>query len=333
MTRTLSFLAWLFIAIDLVAGVVLFVRRDGGDAATRGIGAGLGALLALLGVVAALLLWAGKSRQGPVLVFAGLALAAAPVALGAVLTFSRHGLGLIYAGLRERDVPREASPQYAYPDSATRDAALALVMNDYATLDTLLHATPAPDLAARDERGVTLLGLATRAAIMDGGSMRDLEGVRLLLAAGARPQANDLGGDGSLLELLAGAAGERPLLVLQQLLDAGLDPNTPLQEGRPILFHQRLTPEAARLLLARGADAQAPDTRGDARDWSPVTYQADLRRWATALALLEGGVPRDHGTPPGSVLARVLQTGSARTSSEERADSSYVAFIARVART
>lgn len=332
MTRTLSLLGWLFVAIDLVAGAVLFLRRDGGDAATRGLGQGLGALLTALGVVAALLIWTGKSRPGPLLVVAGLAIAAAPAALGAVLTLSRQGLGFIYAGLRERDVPREASPQYAYPDSVTREAALALVMNDYAKLDTLLRATPAPNLTARDERGVTLLGLATRAAIMDGGAMRDLDGVRLLLAAGARPQDNDLGDDGSLLELLAGATGERPRLVLEQLLGAGADPNASLQDGRPLLLHPRLTPEAARLLLTRGADAQVHDTRGDARDWSPVTYQADLRRWATALALLEAGVPRDHGTPPGSVLTRVLKNGAARTSNEERADSTYIAFMAAVAR-
>lgn len=330
MTRTLSTLGWLFVVIDLVAAATLVLRRDGGDAATRGVGQGLGTLLAALGVVAALLLWAGRAPERPFLVVVGTVLAAAPVALGVTLTVSRQGLALIYPSLRDRGGPREASPQYAYPGAAEREAALALVLNDYAKLDTLLRATPAPDLTARDERGESLLGLATRAAIMEGGSTRDLEGLRLLLAAGARPRPDDLGRDASLIEVVAGATSDNAPVVLTLLLDAGLSPEARLHDGRPLLFHPRLAPEAARILLARGADRAVRDTRGGAADWSPVTYQADLRRWSTALVLLEGGVPRDHGSPPGSVIARVIRNGEARTTDEERADPAYQAFMAAV---
>ncbi|MEZ4458078.1 MAG: hypothetical protein R2882_16250, partial [Gemmatimonadales bacterium] len=91
-------------------------------------------------------------------------------------------------------------------------------------------------------------------------------------------------------------------------------------------------PEAARLLLSHGADPAARPANGDRRDWSAVTYQADLRRWATALALLNGGVPRDNGTPAGSVLARVLRNGEARTTDQERADPAFQAFMSAVAR-
>lgn len=332
MTRTLAILGWLFVVIDLVAAATLVIRRDGGDAATRGLGQGLGTLLAAIGVVAALMLWAGRAPGRPLLVVVGSVLAVAPVALGVVLTASRQGLALIYPSLRDRGVPREASPQYAYPGVAEREAALALVFNDYAKLDTLLRATPAPDLMARDERGESLLGLATRTAIMDGGSARDLEGLRLLLAAGARPRPDDLGRDASLIEEVAGAANDRAPIVLAMLLDAGLSPDARMHDGRPVLFHSRLAPEAARVLLARGVDRSARDTRGDAVDWSPVTYQADLRRWATALVLLEGGVPRDHGSPPGAVLARVLRNGEARTTDDERTDPAYRAFMAAVNR-
>lgn len=332
MTRTLSILGWLFVVIDLVTAATLVVRRDGGDAATRGLGQGLGTLLAALGVVAALLLWAGRAPGRPLLVVVGGVLAAAPVALGVALTASRQGLALIYPSLRDRGVPREESPQYAYPGAAEREAALALVYNDYAKLDTLLRATPAPDVTARDERGESLLGLATRTAIMDGGSMRDLEGLRLLLAAGARPRPDDLGREASLIEEVAGATSDRAPIVLDLLLGAGLSPDAPMHDGRPVLFHSRLTPEAARVLLARGVDRGARDTRGDAADWSPVTYQVDLRRWATALVLLEGGIPLDHGSPPGSVLARVIRHGEARITDEERADPAFAEFMAAVRR-
>ena len=330
MTRTLSILGWLFVAIDLVTAATLVTRRDIGDAATRGVGQGLGMLLAALGVASALLLWAGRAPQRTLLVAVGSMLAAAPVALGVVLATSRQGLGLIYPSMRDRGVPLQESPEYAYPNAAEREAALALVLNDYAKLDSLLRATPAPDLTARDERGESLLGLATRAAIMDGGSMRDLEGLRLLLAAGARPRPDDLGREASLLEVVAGASGERARIVLELLLDAGLVPNAPMQDGRPVLFHPQLTPEAARVLLARGVDRAARDTSGGTGDWSPVTYQAGLRRWATALVLLEGGVPRDHGSPPGSVLAQVIREGEAPVSDEERADPAYAAFMEAV---
>lgn len=332
-TRTLSYLGLLFVVIDLVTAAALMLRRETGDAATRGLGSGIGTILAVLGVASALLLWVGRAPDRRLIAVLGTVLAAAPVVLAVTLTVSRQGLlGLIYPSMRDRGGPREASPQYAYPDAAGREAAMALVMNDYAKLDTLLRATPAPDLTARDERGQSLLGLATRVAIMDGGAVRDLEGLRLLLAAGARPRPDDVGREESLIELVAGASSTNARIVLEQLLDAGLSPDTPMADGRSVLFHQRLTPDAARLLIASGVDRAVHDTRGGALDWSPVTYQADLHHWATALVLVEGGVPRDHGNPPGSVLARVLRNGEAETTDQERADPAFVAFMAAVSR-
>jgi hypothetical protein len=164
----------------------------------------------------------------------------------------------------------------------------------------------------------------------DWGSMRDLEGLRLLLAAGALPLPDAVGHEESLLELAANAKGDRGRLVLEMLLDGGLSANAPMRDGRSVLFHTRLTPEGARVLLARGVDRMVHDTRGGAADWSPVTYQADLRNWSTALVLIEGGVPLDHGTPPGSVMARVIRIGKAQVTDEERADPAYKGFMAAV---
>ncbi len=329
--RPLALLGWLFVVVDLIGAAVMATSR-GGDAATRGLGPSLGMALALLAAIAAALLWIGRAPERDLLVVLGALLAAAPFALGAVVTFSRQGLGLLYPSLRERSGRRLPSPQYAFPDAAGRDAALAIVMNDYAKLDTLLRASPGPDLTARDERGVSLLGLATNAAIMDGGTMRDLEGLKLLLAAGAKPRPDDLGPEESLIERVTSDRSEREVMALEWLLDAGLSPNTPTLDREPALFHPRLGPKAARLLLARGADPMARTANGGRLDWSPVTYQADLRRWATALALLEGGVPVDHGTPPGSVLARVLRNGQSGTTDQERADPAFRAFMAAVTR-
>ena len=330
--RALFYLGWALTIVDLVGAAAMYFGRPGGDAATRGLGQSFGMALAALGVVAALLLWTGRTPGRSGFVVVGCLLAGAPVALGVTLTLARFPLAVIYPSLRDRGVPKLPSPQYAFPDAATRAAALAIVYNDYAKLDSLLHASPAPDLQARDERGVTLLGMAATAAIMDGGAPRDLDGVRFLLAAGARPRADDSGPGTTLIELVASARSPQAHLALQMLLEAGLHPDTPMNDGRSVLFHPRLTPASARTLLAHGASRTVRDTRGDATNWSPVTYQADLRRWATALVLLEGGVPQDHGTPPGSILARVLKNGAYTVTDDDRADPAYQAFMAAVER-
>ncbi len=137
----------------------------------------------------------------------------------------------------------EPSPQYAYPDATIRKAALALVLNDDEKLAALLNAAPAPDLKARDGRGQSLLVLATRTAIMDGGRLVDLEGLRLILAAGARPQADDLMGDEALIQAVAGARSEHAAAVLGMLIDAGLSPDWPTPEGSSVLARVMQTSE------------------------------------------------------------------------------------------
>src|SRR5215218_9607680 len=101
MTRTLSILGWIFIAIDLVGAAALIFGRDSGDAATRGLGHGLGTALAALGALAARLLWAGRAPERTLLVVVGTVIASAPVVLGVTLTVSRNGLALIYPSMRD----------------------------------------------------------------------------------------------------------------------------------------------------------------------------------------------------------------------------------------
>lgn len=326
MHTTARAIGWLLIAVNLIAAGALFLGRDGGDAATRGIGRGLAAFVATLALLAALLLlWGGSGGDNLLVLVLADAIAAGPPALLMATTMSRQGLALLYPSLRDRGEPRGPVVRYAYPDEVTREAAIAIVMQDYSRLDALLR-TGHPDLAARDERGVSLLGIAIRTAIMDGGTMDDLAGLRLLLAAGAKPQHDDLGPGERTFALMAGIPGPRATAALEMLLHAGLEPDLTDPEGRPILFLAGLTPDAARLLLARGIDHTTRDPRPDRHDWSPVTCQADLRNWGTALVLLEGGVPRDHAMPSGSTLARILGNSEASAS-----DPAYRAFVAAVA--
>ena len=97
-------------------------------------------------------------------------------------------------------------------------------------------------------------------------------------------------------------------------------------------FRWRAGEPAARVLIARGVKRDVLESRMDRTDWSPVTHQADLRRWATALVLLEGGVPPDHGTPPGSVLVRLMQTKERWITDDDRADPAFRALMALVKR-
>lgn len=156
--------------------------------------------------------------------------------------------------------------------------------------------------------------------------MRDLDGLRLLLAAGARPVPDAVEDKMTLLETLARAKGDRGRQALEMLLGAGLSPNARMHDGRSVLFHSYLTPEAARVLLARGADPGARDTRAGATDGSALTFHAEQRNWATALVLLQGGVPRDHASPAGSVLARVIAAGEG--SITDANDPAFKAFMA-----
>lgn len=331
--RNFSRVGWCLVVVDLIAAGSLFFAKDIGDAATRGLGQGFGSALGIIALAAAaLLFWGARAEGRGIALVVGCAIAGAPVAMTVFLTVSNQGLGLIFPDLRPPVREMEPSPQYAYPDAATREAALALVLGDYEKLAALLRSTPAPDLMARDERGQSLLVLATRTAIADGGRLEELEGLRLILAAGARPQADDLIGDEALIETVARASNEHAATALEMLIDAGLSPDWPTPEGSSVLFHERLAPAAARVLIARGVKRDVRESRMDRADWSPVTYHADLRRWATALVLLEGGVPPDHGTPPGSVLARVLRNGESQITDADRADPAFKALMAAARR-
>ncbi len=333
MTPKVVVLGWICVAIDALIAAALFFGRSGGDAATRGLGQGLGVALAALGAVAAGMLVVASRDGGRTLVAAlGAVLAAAPLLVAVVLTVSNNAIGWIYPSMR--GIRKDGDPvRYEYPDQASREAALALLMNDYARVDSLLRATPSPDLSARDERGQTLLGLAVGVAVSGIARPVDIEGLRLVLAAGAKPVADAIAGDETLVEYVAGANSPRAAAVMEILLDAGLDPNAPMRDGRSALFHPYLRPDAARVLLARGVDRMVHDTRGGALDWSPVTYQADLRNWEVARILLDAGVPLDHGTPAGSVLQRVVTNNLHQATDEELADSSYQAVMAAVSRT
>lgn len=254
MTRPLLIIGWILVAINLVVAATFLFGRKSGDAATSAIGPGIGTLLlAVSAVAAAVLFWSGRAEGRTIGIVVACAIVAIPVVFAVALSASPGAvLGLIFPSMRDR-TPRGEGAQYAFPDPVTRETALAILMQDYAKADTLLRGTPAPNLTAHDERGVSLMGIATINAVMEGATMRDVEGLRSLIAAGARPRADDLGREEVLIEVLARSRGEQTPIVLEMLLDAGLSPNTPLPDGRSVLLYEHLTPQAAAIFRARGA--------------------------------------------------------------------------------
>jgi len=319
-------LAWLLVACNGVAATMLLFSRAGGDAATRGIGRGLAGFVAMVALgVALLLLWEGCLGGPTFVVPVGMLIALAPLTLLG-LFLSKRGLALLYPSLRDR-TPRGPVVRYEFPDAATRAVAMTIVMQDYAQLETLLRDAP-PNFNARDELGHTVLSLAIANAIAHGASAKGLTPLRLVLAAGARPIAEQLEPGQHLFARLATLDGPQVATALDLLLPAGLATALVDDDGRPLLFSDRLAPHGARRLLANGVDRTARDPDPHHPDWSAVTRAASNGNFETALVLLQGGVPRDHASPPGSALTAALEDAPSYCCNTP----AHGAFLAAIAR-
>ncbi len=318
-------LGWILVAANLIGAAALYFGRDGGDAATRGLGRGLGGLLAALALVGALLLWWGDRASGRgIAFFVALAILVIPPAC-LMLFKTDWGLTLLYPSRRGIPKPGPAA-RYDFPNAATREVALAVIMQDYARVESLIKMEK-PDLAARDELGQALLGIATHHTMIYGAKTENLIPLRLLLAAGAVPRPDDAGPDELMISKLAQARDDVGTAALKMLLDAGLSPNQLDGNGLSVLFHDYLTPDAARVLLANGVSRAARDPRANRQDWSPVTHQVDVGNWATAHLLLESGIPVDYASPPGTRFTLVMQQAESQASDEDLADPSCRALV------
>ena len=117
MTRIFLIVGWLLVGLDLIIAAALLIARDSGDAATRGVAPGLGAALAIVGLIAAaLLVWGGRGVGRPFVVVVGGLLVAIPIALAIGFILSPQWLvGVMYPSMRQSARPMLPSPQYAYP--------------------------------------------------------------------------------------------------------------------------------------------------------------------------------------------------------------------------
>ncbi len=116
--------------------------------------------------------------------------------------------------------------------------------------------------------------------------------VRLLLQAGADPNALD---DGGLTPLHTGARNSNPMVV-SHILDAGADLNARENEGYTALHHAAALSGNGRVikvLLDRGADPLAQSNDGRTPLHSALSYRADR---GVVSAMLQAGA-REHLSP------------------------------------
>lgn len=280
-------------------------RNMGDDAAGRGLATGWAMILAVpLLLAGGLLAWGTWGHQKAAF-WVGFALVLSPVAFGAI---NRGGQAL--KGVR-RAAARAEHGHFA--DGRLTRLARAIDRADTSEVRALL-ARGAPDFAARDRYGHTILGHALHRVVEDFYGNARSEPVRLLLEAGAPPRLDVLSAERTAASISAHDAvfhlfavhSPGALAALELMLAAGADPNRPDEDGRPLYFSTYTTRAALEVLARHGADFRRLDTRPDRTGWTALMSAAHLHSWPEALFFLEQGVPADHVAPDGASLATIL---------------------------
>lgn len=307
-------------------------RNMGDDAAGRGLASGWAMILAVpLLVAGGLLAWGTWGHQKAAF-WVGFALVASPVAYGAVQRGQQALKGLGRAAARA---------QYGrFADGRLTRLARAIDRADTTEMRALL-AAGAPDFAARDPHGHTILGHALHRVVEDFYGNDRSAPVRLLLEAGAAPRLDVLAVERTPASIsehdavfhLFAVHTPGALAALELLLAAGADPNRPDEDGRPMYFSTYTTRAALEVLARHGADFRRLDTREERAGWTALMNAAYLQSWPEALFFLEQGVPADHVAPDGASLASILaEVDPPGSTYYGEADTAHAAFRARLAR-
>lgn len=279
---------WVMLAVEVGIATMMATGADGGDAAGQGMAKGFAMLAApFLLIAAGLLTWAQLTGH-PWGVWGGTAIVGAPI--GVALLVSLPNLvpnfgRLIYS-----------AQAGSFADSRLTRIAGAIRKNEFERERELVKAGPV-DWTARDRHEKTLLDIALEHnadPYVPKGSR--VEGLRILLEAGARP-------DGKQMAFALGTE----LTSLEALLEAGADVNAKDDDGTPIAFLGYVTPEKMAVLLKYGVDVNAtdPDPLHDQR--SLLMHHVDGANWDVARMLRDHGANLNYRTPGGMTLERMLK--------------------------
>lgn len=189
--------------------------------------------------------------------------------------------------------------------------AQAIVKNDQEGIRATAKALP--DLQAPGRDGTTLLYFAVTQSWQ---RPELVESVKTLLSLGADP--NYTNGHRDSFAMANAVHGSAPLL--RAMLDAGGNPNTRDEFGRPMIlmnwylgYYEKDARARLDLLLDRGADINAamPENDSDAAGYTLLLYRTESgprysEAYADALHLLERGADPNRAAVDGMTFSKML---------------------------
>ena len=266
----------IIVLLACIAVGMVFFSNKGGDAATKGMGEGIGYFAAFVMVVLLvlnLLPWNWTK-------YTALALVVVPIAV-LILVPSWRKLNRHISNAREAAKP-------IFEDEARERLARVIADGKPRILREQLQTVPAP---IRED--AELLAFAIGEAAYEGYRPQEkLECVRILIEAGADVK-RVCSMDETPIHIQAASAGNSGLL--QLLLENGADANAyQVSFERSILFEAigsyREVEACVRILLKHGADPNATAVFDHERGpITPLLRAAQLERWAACALLLEHG--------------------------------------------
>ncbi|HEV3409291.1 MAG TPA: hypothetical protein VG095_03295 [Chthoniobacterales bacterium] len=302
---------WVAAAAYVIAGGVSIGRGLGHAPDAAGLARAhfvFGSLFVAIGAVAGAVTARTKKWSASLIVAAGVLFSGVPIGF-----FAAFWIDMEKAEVKRRRYEAEVhSGRHAFGDQpALLAVAQAVAANNPEAI--LAAAKAVPDLQAAGRDGTTLLCWAVRESWQ---RPQLVDAVRTLLALGADP--NYTNGQRESYAMAHAVHGPAPLLAA--MLEAGGDPNTRDEFGRPIVLmnwylgyyrdHQRRRLE---LLLDHGADINStmPAMGSDEDGYTLLLRRAamglrDQAAYSDALFLLERGADPQRAGADGMTLAKML---------------------------
>jgi len=170
-----------------------------------------------------------------------------------------------------------------------------------------------PDLQAPGRDGATLLNFAVMQSWQ---RPESVDVIRTLLSLGADPNY----ANGNRNSSAMANAGHSSALVLRSMLEAGGNPNTRDEFGRPVIlmnwylgYYENQTRSRLELLLDHGADVNStmPKDRSDSPGYPLLLYRTamgldDNLAYSDALLLLERGADPTRASADGMTFGKIL---------------------------